>query len=140
MKKIIDGKSYDTKTAKKVGYMTNGRFGDHDRLEETLYLKKTGEFFLHGEGGAGSIYREWVGSHTTESEKIIPFEYEDATEWSEKNLTGDEYEAIFGEVVDEESVTITLRTTVEVKEKFDEMKKEKGLTASELLEMLLNKK
>ena len=38
------------------------------------------------------------------------------------------------------SVTITLRTTIEVKEKFDEMKKEKGLTASELLEMLLNKK
>lgn len=30
--------------------------------------------------------------------------------------------------------------TIEVKEKFDEMKKEKGLTASELLEMLLNKK
>lgn len=52
MKKIINGKKYDTDTAKEVGYSNNGLLStDIDYIEETLYQKKTGEFFLYGEGG-----------------------------------------------------------------------------------------
>lgn len=37
MKKIINGKQYDTETARRIATATEG----------TLYEKKTGEFFLH---------------------------------------------------------------------------------------------
>ena len=51
MKKIINGRLYNTESAKKVGYYNNGRiYNDFSFFEETLYRKRTGEFFLHGEG------------------------------------------------------------------------------------------
>ena len=47
MKKIINGRKYDTETAKEIGYWSNGYpCSDFNHCEETLYLKKTGEY-LH---------------------------------------------------------------------------------------------
>lgn len=88
MKKIIDGKKYNTETAQKMGGHDNG----------TLYRKKTGEFFLHGEG-----------------EQIIPQAEKEAEEWAKAHLKIDEYEAIFGEVGEDYSdtnvnFTITVRS------------------------------
>ena len=46
MKKIINGKKYDTDTAEQIGYDNNGLLcSDLSYIEETLYKKKTGEFF-----------------------------------------------------------------------------------------------
>lgn len=51
MKKIINGKKYDTETATSVGeYSSNYACSDYKHYDETLYKKKTGEFFLYGEG------------------------------------------------------------------------------------------
>ena len=51
MQKIIRGKKYDTDTAKEVCcYSNNLPFGDFDWIQETLYVKRTGEYFLHGKG------------------------------------------------------------------------------------------
>ena len=50
MKKIIKGKVYDTDTARELASWANGgNWRDFSHLEETLYRKKTGEYFLHGE-------------------------------------------------------------------------------------------
>ena len=47
MKKIINSKKYDTKTAKEIGiYCASLSVSDFGYFEETLYRKKTGEFFL----------------------------------------------------------------------------------------------
>ena len=52
MKKIINGKKYDTATAHECGTWSNaGSWRDFSHIEETLYRKRTGEFFLFGEGG-----------------------------------------------------------------------------------------
>lgn len=57
MKKIINGKKYDTETANAVGaYANSGRWCDFTHYEETLYQKRTGEYFLHGEGGPMTKY------------------------------------------------------------------------------------
>lgn len=100
MKKIINGKKYDTETAKRVGCWSNNyNWGDFNWCAERLYKKKNGEFFLHGEGGAMSIYsrsfgqNEWRGG-----ESIRPLTESEAKLWAEKHLDGDEYESIFGEV------------------------------------------
>lgn len=99
MKKIINGRKYDTNTAEEIGMYTNGRSSaDFSYFCETLYRKRTGEFFLHGYGGASSRYAQSVGNSLTGGEKILPLAEGEAKSWAENHLTGDEYEAIFGEV------------------------------------------
>lgn len=98
MKKIINGKKYDTATAKAVGEWDNGYCGSHQYCNETLYLKRTGEYFLYGEGGPASKYCTYYGSMRSAGEDIIPLTESEAREWVEKHLTADNYEEIFGEV------------------------------------------
>ena len=99
MKKIINGKKYDTDTAKILGSAGYSHPGDFNYWYEALYRKKTGEFFLHGVGGAMSKYvrstglNEWTGG-----EEIHLLSPEEARKWIEKNLDAEEYERILGEV------------------------------------------
>ena len=61
MKKIINGKLYNTQTAKALASRDNHcQPGSFDYVEEILYRKKTGEFFLRGSGGARTIYSERI--------------------------------------------------------------------------------
>lgn len=95
MKKIINGKVYNTYTAKSCGEYWNGYSpGDFNNVTEELFLKKTGEFFLHCYGGPMSKYGEWHGNMKTSSEKIKPLSYKEAREWAEEHLTADEKEFI----------------------------------------------
>ena len=99
MKKIIDGKLYNTETATKVGYWDNNQYGSFNWCMEILYKKKTGEFFLYGEGGALSPYTKSCGQNCwSGSEEIIPYTEAEAKEWAERCLDADDYIAIFGEV------------------------------------------
>ena len=100
MKKIINGKKYDTETATVVAEWSNGRnYGDLYRCYETLYRKQTGEFFLYGEGGAFSEYSRRTGSNEWSSgSEIIPLSEGDASEWLAEHADGDKYEEIFGAV------------------------------------------
>lgn len=101
MKKIIGGKKYNTETAKLVKeyYDYNTPSNDLRFFTEELYLKRTGEFFLHGSGNAGSKYAKPCGQHTySGGEGIIPLTINEAKKWAEKNMEVDEYEKVFGEV------------------------------------------
>ena len=98
MKKIIDGKMYNTETATELGEFWNGlSTNDFSNLSETLYRKKNGEFFLYGQGGAMTEYSQPVGDMAGGGEKIIPFTKEQARNWAEERLGTDEYIKIFGE-------------------------------------------
>ena len=99
MKKIIKGKMYNTETAEMVGKMWESSPRDFSFYREKLYRKKTGEFFLYGEGGPASKYAERCGlNEWCGGSKIMPFTEEEAREWAERELTADEYIKIFGEV------------------------------------------
>ena len=100
MKKIINGRLYDTHTAKRVGYYSNySEDTDFNAFEESLYKKKNGEFFLFGWGGAATIYREELGQNRWGSgSSIRPLSIQEAKEWAEDHLDGDEYIEIFGDV------------------------------------------
>jgi hypothetical protein len=98
MKQIINRKIYDTKTATHIGgYCNNLREGDFRYIDEDLYLKKTGEFFLAGEGGAMTKYSEKVGTSYTNGYGINPLTEEEAMDWVEKYLDTDTYIELFGE-------------------------------------------
>lgn len=117
MVKIIKGRKYDTDTAREVGSYSNaGGWRDFGHFEETLYVKRTGEYFLFGEGGPMTKYRETVGQNEwSGGSKIMPLDFDEAREWAEKNLTAEEYEAEFGEVAEDDSraaITITLPTSM----------------------------
>lgn len=100
MKKVINGKMYNTETAKAVGYYDNNLpRNDLGYCEETLYKKKTGEFFLYGIGGPASKYsKPVIDLNWSGSESIIPLSNEEAKKWAETNLDTNKYEKIFGEV------------------------------------------
>lgn len=99
-KKIIDRKMYDTTTAEAVGSYSNTPYqSDFQHYSETLYRKRTGEFFLYGEGGAMSPYREEIRyNEWGNGDSIIPMSEDDAKHWAETHLTGEEYVEIFGPV------------------------------------------
>lgn len=98
MKKIINGKLYDTSTAKLIGADgSNGSHSDFDYFEETLYKKRTGEYFLYGYGGPRSRYSECLGDNSWGwGEAIIPLSFAKAREWAEEHLSVDDYAGAFG--------------------------------------------
>lgn len=116
MVKIIEGKKYDTSTAQEVGSWSNG-LGRRDfgHINETLYRKRTGEFFIYGEGGPNTCYAERVDTNSwSGGERIMPQSYKQAMKWAEEHLTAEEYEAAFGEVAEDdtkETVCISLTKT-----------------------------
>lgn len=98
MKKIINGKKYDTDTAKMVLSWGNNHTG-FTYCHEELYLKKTGEFFLYGSGGPMSKYAQSCGDNCTSGgSEIIPLTEKKARLWVEEHGDADDYEEIFGEV------------------------------------------
>lgn len=126
MKKISNNKVYDTETAKLRGRYWNGYSVNHiNYLAEALYLKKTGEFFLHGQG--------------KDKQEIIPLTYEEAREWAEERLTADKCEDIFGEVEENDGGWTPVHVYVK-NNLADEIKKEKqerGLTIKDIVNTAL---
>lgn len=99
MTKIINNKKYSTQTATFIGEVGYGYYGDLAWWNEALYIKRTGEFFIHGEGGPMSSYCKKVGPNEWGgSEKIIPLDKDDAREWAEKHLDYETFVEYFGDV------------------------------------------
>lgn len=99
MKKIIRGRQYDTDTAQRIGSWDNGLSGtDLEYTDETLYRKRTGEFFLDGCGGARSRYAEVDGNMMAPGNRIVPMTFDQAREWAEEHLPPEKYESAFGAV------------------------------------------
>lgn len=100
MKKVINAKMYNTETAQEIGFYSNGmNYGDFCFVEETLYRKKNGEFFIEGHGGAKSRYARSCGNQCWGSgEDIVPLSIEEAKEWVEEHCSADVYIETFGDV------------------------------------------
>ena len=136
MKQIISGKKYDTETATEIGFYSNaGDWRDFHHLVETLYRKRTGEYFLHGEGGPATKYSKSIGQNSwSGGEKIIPLNFEAARKWAEENLDVEVYEAEFGEVSEDESSTsLSISLPANVAESIRAEARQKGITVSAVI-------
>lgn len=141
MKKIINGKLYNTESAKLIGDTVSGSgVNDFRYYFEQLYLKKTGEFFLSGRGGPMTKYAVNIDDNTfSGGSKIFPLTYEEAKEWAEKHLTADEYEDVFGAVTEDETKSIiTLYLTRSTIENLRRQAQESGQGLSALVESKLS--
>jgi hypothetical protein len=98
MRKIIDNRVYDTDKAHEVGSWDNGAYTtDFGYVSESLYRKRTGEYFLLGEGGARTQYAVAEGqSSWSGGSRIMPMSYAEAIRWADKHLPAEDYEAEFG--------------------------------------------
>lgn len=105
MNKIINGKRYDTNTAKQIGSRDANKEGNFF-FRETLYRKKFGEFFLAVIYNGCDIYAG--------DDHITPISIEQAQKWVSKNMDGDEYESIFGPV-QEDKVQVSMWITPSLK-------------------------
>lgn len=121
MKKIINGKVYNTDTAREVGIWTNT--WDHHSWtyeHESLYRKRTGEYFLFGEG------------------RPIPLSPAKAREWAEKHLSADEYEAAFGlPDEDAEDVVLYVKVPAATMAKLKAQAAERGASVTEIVNEML---
>lgn len=139
MKKIIDGKTYNTETAKKLADFESGwNPTDAYYYYEELFQKRTGEYFLAGRGQALSKYSEIDSGTSFGSEKIIPLTYNLAKQWAETNLESEEYEKIFGEVEEDNSrVTISLSLSATAVETAKRNAAQAGVGLSAYIESLI---
>ena len=100
MKAIINYKLYNTETAKElVSYCNGFGQGDFRYIHETLYRKKTGEYFLYGHGGAMTIYCKPCGNNSWSGGGAIrPFTEREAQKWVMEHCDADTFINLFGEV------------------------------------------
>ena len=149
MRKVINGRTYNTETSKRIGSWDNGIYGsDFRSCEEDLYKNTKGAYFLVGEGGPLSKYAVSHGNSTSGSTELIPMTATEAQEWAEENLTVEEYEAEFG-VQEEANSDLTTRERVgltidsELMTRFREHSVKTGVPMSRMIDKailaLLNK-
>lgn len=91
MNRIVNGKRYDTETAKPICVRTNYYNGNCVSSWDSLYRKKNGEFFL---------CRTMTGFNCFDLEsEIHPIDENRAKSFAEENMDdADCYEAVFGKV------------------------------------------
>lgn len=140
MKKIINGKKYDTDTAQELGTYEYGLPGDYRYFNEMLYCKKNGEYFLYGEGGPASKYAapaQEIGT-TVNGKDIVPLTVDSAKKWAEKHLEVDEYEDIFGEVSEGEPLqNINIQLNSELSKKLASKMEKSNLSQQEIINKAL---
>lgn len=138
MRKIIANKSYDTDTAALVGTWDNREYGNFDYVAESLYRKRTGEYFLHGEGGPRSRYAESHGNNSWGAgEAITPLSIESASEWAREHLDSVIYEREFGETSEGERLT-SLRLSEVAYRKLSTEAAKRGMSRSAIVEMFIS--
>lgn len=94
MKKIIDGKKYDTETAQLMG--------EWKRIDETSFLESglsVNQFYKKKNGEIFEVHFYLASEEGSEPEEIT-FDSEESNVRADAEfmLTGDEYEAIYGPV------------------------------------------
>jgi hypothetical protein len=102
MKKVIDGKLYNTDTAQEIAEDHHGYTSDFHHWSETLYQTRKGSWFLYGEGGALSQYSVSVAGYSGGAgDAFIPFTAGEALNWLEQHASADVVLEHFGSKVEE---------------------------------------
>lgn len=103
MKKVVDGKMYNTETAELVHGWSNGRgYSDFKHREKTLYLTKKGSWFIYHSGGAMTDMAKSAGDNSySGSSDIEPVTRKDAARFLETHDGVDALEKYFIDEIEE---------------------------------------
>lgn len=137
MNKIINGRRYDTDSAKCIAVWDNGEpSGVSQYYSETLYRKRTGEHFLCRKGGAMSPVSRMRDGSIRGGWDLLPMGLADAKAWGEAKLSCEEFANAFGDEGDEESV-VYAAVSAEAKLRLADEALRTGSTQAEVVERLL---
>ena len=102
MKRVINGKMYNTETAELIHESDNGIYGnDFRQCEESLYKTKNGAYFIAGSGGPMSKYAESSGNTTSGGHGIEVLTEPEALAWLEQNDGTEAIEEYFPDKITE---------------------------------------
>lgn len=103
MKKIINGRMYNTETAEEIATWSNSYYpSDFHYCQETLYKTKKGAYFLYGKGGAMSQYSVPVGNNGRGGgSEIRVLTADQAFDWMEENGLTEAAEKEFPDRIEE---------------------------------------
>lgn len=98
MRKIINGRIYDTETARKLFEADNDEmYSSPFHVCETLYRTRTGYYFLHGVCGYLSAFSRTAAFAKVHSENIKIITETDAIEWVKHYGTDEDMKKILNE-------------------------------------------
>lgn len=102
MMRVIDRQLYDTDAAEQIArFVKNPDTSDSNYFIETLYRTDEGEFILHGDGGASTIYAKKAQSGYMGGQELTPLSEEEALDWcEEKGIDGGLVVEEFGHLID----------------------------------------
>ena len=104
MKKILNGIRFDTEKAVLIGESGSSGLSRSDFRfwEAGLYVTpRSGRYFLAGEGGAMTRFAQRVGDMTGGGSDILPMTKDEALSWAEANLTTEEVEQHFADMLED---------------------------------------
>lgn len=102
MKKIVNGKMYNTETAELVEEYNNGlSSSDVKHIREELYKTRKSVYFLYAEGGALTCYSESNGKTSWGAATIIPLDDSETFDWLVRRGYSDEAYEYFPDMVEE---------------------------------------
>jgi len=127
---VINNKVYNTETARKVAEHRHGS------VVETLYRKKTGEYFAHfydSEASDNDRRAGWKGK-----DKIAPYDYVTAYAWAEMSLDKEEFARLFLDTEDTETEVFSVRISKACAAKLRRAQAETGIQLGQLVEQAVN--
>lgn len=140
MERIIKGqRRYNTETAKVQAQFSTGEASTPFWYMETLYRKKSGEYFLHGIGQIYSKYGKVINGKRVKGEEIIPLTYEEAKDWASKHLPPTEYDFLFGKIIKIGKYPCHLMLPASTAEKLRRVASQTGRQQAEIVAELIEK-
>ena len=137
MKKIINGKVYDTNKAQLIAeahHPDRIEYATGKGLQQWLYQKKTGEYFLHADGATSDLAN--ILDEYRPGKRVYPLTYEQAQRWAERELTAEQWEEIFGDPEDDDTqVSVNLSMTAKAANTLKQNAAKAGMTVSAYIVM-----
>lgn len=100
MRRVVDGRMYDTEMAERVCGIDIGSRSDFRYEDTTLYRTKKGAFFLAGEGGPLSRWGRRVDGGKAGGKGILPVDTAIALAFAEEaELDADRFTEFFGDLI-----------------------------------------
>ena len=139
MKKVINGKVYDTSKAKLIAEAHHPdciEYATGKGLQQWLYQKKSGEFFVHADGAAIELQNVLPSGEYRPGKSIYPLTYQQAQRWAERELTAEQWESIFGDPEDDDTqVSVNLSMTAKAANTLKQNAARAGMTVSAYIVM-----
>ena len=134
MKRIINGKVYDTDKAALIATadhenIKHGYTKDAPHETQSLYRKKTGEFFLYAPNGSTQMQN--IRQHEYKSYGgFFPLTYDETKIWAERELDAEKWEEIFGDPEDGTTVVTSVSMAASDLEAIKRNAAQAGMTVS----------